>query len=119
LKQKCVAQGVKREPKREIYKVSPFFDTRKVPIHRLMERLEVTKYDTHPEFYPDEIAVKEVKILLKQHLGEPAEPVVAVGDLVKRGEVIGEIPEGVLGARIHASIDGTVKSVGEDQIVIG
>jgi Na+-translocating ferredoxin:NAD+ oxidoreductase RnfC subunit len=119
LKQKCVAQGVKREPKREIYKVSPFFDTRKVPIHRLMERLEVTKYDTHPEFYPDEIAVKEVKILLKQHLGEPAEPVVAVGDLVKRGEVIGEIPEGALGARIHASIDGTVKSVGEDQIVIG
>ena len=118
LKQKCLAEGVKRKAKRETYKVSPFFDNRKVPVKRLMERLEVTKYDTHPEFYGAEIQVAKVKIPLKQHLGEPAVSVVAAGDSVKKGEIIGEIPEGALGARVHASIDGTVTAVDDKNIVI-
>ena len=38
----------------------------------------------------------------------PAEPVVQVGDRVSKGQLIADIPEGKLAARIHASIDGTV-----------
>jgi Na+-translocating ferredoxin:NAD+ oxidoreductase RnfC subunit len=118
LKQKCLAEGVKREAKRETYRVSPFFDNRKVPLQRLMERLEVMKYDTHPKFYSEKIQVRQVQILLQQHLGEPAKPVVGEGDSVKKGDVIGEIPEGALGARVHASIDGTVSAVDEKHIII-
>ena len=118
LKQKCLAEGVKREPKRESYKVSPFFDTRKVPVHRLMERLEVVKYDTHPEFTTDEVRANKVNILLQQHLGQPSLPVIAKGDRVKKGDLIAEIPEGALGARIHASIDGTVSAVDDEKIII-
>jgi Na+-translocating ferredoxin:NAD+ oxidoreductase RnfC subunit len=118
LKQKCLAEGVKREPKRETYKVSPFFDNRKVPVRRLMERLEVMKYDTHPEFCTEEIQIRQVTIPLKQHLGETALPVVAVDDSVKRGDVIGEIPEGALGARVHASINGAVSAVDDKKITI-
>ena len=118
LKQKCLAEGVKREVKRETYRVSPFFDNRKVPLQRLMERLEVMKYDPHPAFYPEEIKVRQVKILLSQHLGEAALPVVAQGDQVQKGDVVGEIPEGALGARVHASISGTVSAVDEKQVVI-
>ncbi len=118
LKQKCLAQGIKRAPKRDTYKVSPFFDTRKVPVQRLMERLEVIKYDTHPEFYAAEIQIRKVNILLQQHLGKPSLPVVEEGDRVKKGDLIGEIPEGALGARVHASIDGTVAAVDEKRIVI-
>jgi Na+-translocating ferredoxin:NAD+ oxidoreductase RnfC subunit len=118
LKKKCLAEGVKREPKRETYKVSPFFDTRKVPVHRLMERLEVIKYDTRPEFATDEIQVNKVNILLQQHLGKPSLPVVARGDRVKKGDLIAEIPEGALGARIHASIAGTVSSFDDQRITI-
>jgi Na+-translocating ferredoxin:NAD+ oxidoreductase RnfC subunit len=118
LKKKCQAEGVKREAKRETYRVSPFFDNRKVPLQRLMQRLEVMKYDTHPAFYPEEIKVRQVKILLSQHLGEPALPVVAQGDQVQKGDVVGEIPEGALGARVHASIDGTVSAVDDKQVVI-
>ena len=33
------------------------------------------------------------------------------GDRVRRGDVVGEIPEKALGARIHASIDGVVSAV--------
>jgi Na+-translocating ferredoxin:NAD+ oxidoreductase RnfC subunit len=117
VKQELLNQGVKREPKRENYQVSAFKDTRKVPLKRLMERLEVTRYDTHPPFYGDEIKVRKVSIPLQQHIGKPAAPVVQPGDRVKKGDLIGEIPEGSLGARVHASIDGSVESVG-DHIVI-
>jgi len=55
---------------------------------------------------------------LQQHLGEAAKPVVGKGDRVKKGDVIGEIPEGALGARIHASIDGTVTAIDAKQIEI-
>jgi Na+-translocating ferredoxin:NAD+ oxidoreductase RnfC subunit len=37
--------------------------------------------------------------------------VVQAGDRVRRGGLIGEIPESALGARVHASIDGVVASV--------
>jgi Na+-translocating ferredoxin:NAD+ oxidoreductase RnfC subunit len=117
VKQKLLKEGVKREPKRETYQVSPFNETRKIPLKRLMERLEVTKYDTHPPFYEDEIQVDKVCIPLQQHIGQPALPVVKEGDRVKKGDLIGEIPEGALGARVHASIEGTVESVGESIVI--
>jgi Na+-translocating ferredoxin:NAD+ oxidoreductase RnfC subunit len=117
VKRKLLKEGVKREPKRETYQVSLFNDTRKIPLKRLMERLEVTKYDTHPPFYENDIQVGQVAIPLQQHLGKPAVAVVQAGDRVKKGDLIGEIPEGALGARVHASIDGTVKEVGESIVI--
>ncbi|MFO7713833.1 4Fe-4S dicluster domain-containing protein [Desulfosarcina sp.] len=117
VKRKLLSEGVKREPSREVYQVSRFFNTRKIPLKRLMERLDVSTYDTHPPFYEDEIHIRQVSIPLQQHLGKPAEPVVQVGDKLKKGDLIGEIPKGALGARMHASIDGTVTSVG-DHIII-
>jgi len=117
VKQKLLQDGVKREPKRETYQVSPFNSTRKIPIKRLMERLEVTRYDIHPPFREEDIRVSRVAIPLKQHLGQPAVPVVQAGDRVKKGDLIGEIPAGALGARVHASIDGKVASVGENIVI--
>jgi len=117
VKRKLLKQGVKREPKRETYRVSPFNDSRKIPLTRLLERLDVTRYVSHPPFYEEDMRVKRVIIPLQQHLGKPAEAVVGQGEKVKRGDLIGEIPEGALGARVHASINGTVLSVG-DQVVI-
>ncbi|MBI4811039.1 MAG: hypothetical protein HY800_06295 [Ignavibacteriales bacterium] len=40
-----------------------------------------------------------------------------VGEKVKCGQCIGEIPEGKLGARIHASIAGVVKSINESVVI--
>jgi Na+-translocating ferredoxin:NAD+ oxidoreductase RnfC subunit len=117
IKQKLLKEGIKREPRRETYQVSPFNETRKIPLRRLMERLEVTRYDTHPPFYGDAIEIKRVSIPLQQHLGKPAVAVVRPGDRVKKGDLIGEIPEGALGARVHASIEGKVESV-DERIVI-
>ena len=51
-----------------------------------------------------------VSIPLSQHIGAPAVPVVAVGDAVKVGQVIGVVENG-LGCPVHASVSGTVKEI--------
>lgn len=117
IKRMLLKKGVKRESKRESYQVSMFNDTRKIPLQRLMQRLAVSKYDAHPPFYPDDIQVNKIRVPLQQHIGRPAEPIVKAGDRVKKGDLVGEIPEGVLGARVHASIDGVVESVGEHIVI--
>lgn len=47
---------------------------------------------------------------MAQHLGSPANPLVAVGDYVKIGQKIGEA-SGFISANIHSSVCGTVKSI--------
>ena len=117
IKQKVLSQDVKREAPRKTYQVSTFKETRKIPLKRLMQRLDVSQYDFPLPFYENEIRVNEVSIPLQQHIGKPAVPVVKTGDRVKKGDLIGEIPEKMLGARVHASIDGVVTSVGNNIII--
>jgi len=49
---------------------------------------------------------------LGAHVGAPAEPLVSVGEAVRRGQPLAEIPLGKLGARVHAAVDGRVTEVG-------
>ena len=53
-----------------------------------------------------------VVIPLSMHLGAPANPVVAAGDSVKVGQVIGEAA-GFISAPVHSSVSGTVVAVEE------
>jgi Na+-translocating ferredoxin:NAD+ oxidoreductase RnfC subunit len=59
-----------------------------------------------------------VRIPLQQHIGAPAGPVVSVGDRVAAGDLVACIPEGKLGANVHASIAGRITSVGEGVVEI-
>lgn len=59
---------------------------------------------------------KIYKLLLKQHIGAPDSPIVKEGDMVKRGALIAE-PTG-LGANIHASVSGKIRSVTAEYIEI-
>ena len=49
-------------------------------------------------------------ISVSQHLGAPAEPVVAKGDTVKVGQLIAKA-SGFISANIHSSVSGTVTAV--------
>lgn len=53
---------------------------------------------------------RTVAIPLKQHLGVPCRPVVAPGDTVSAGQLIGVNDQG-LSARVHASISGTILAI--------
>ena len=47
---------------------------------------------------------------LEQHVGEPAQPVVDIGDRVLKGQTVAE-PDGEMGVPIHASTSGTVVAI--------
>ena len=90
---------------------------RKVPMERLMSRLDLTKYNKEAPLQDEVVAVKNVQILLSQHIGAPAVPVVAVGDQVQKGQLIAE-PASGLSVAIHASITGKVTEVTERYVTI-
>lgn len=62
--------------------------------------------------------VGRVMIPLKQHIGAPCQPVVQPGERVERGQLIGQVPEGALGAPVHASIGGVVCQVTDHMILV-
>ena len=55
---------------------------------------------------------------LRQHIGAPATPVVAEGDIVTKGQLIGLMDEGKLGANVHASISGKVSQLSDNFVKI-
>lgn len=63
----------------------------------------------HVPITPLALPVPLVTLPMSQHVGAPCKPVVAVGDQVAVGQVVGE-PAG-LGAPIHASVSGKVVAV--------
>lgn len=105
--------------KRADFEPHPTRDYRLVPTRRLIARLGLT--DWQDQICPlDEADYRpqRVRIPLQQHIGAPASPTVSVGDRVAAGDVVGRIPEGKLGANVHASIAGRVASVGEGAVEI-
>ncbi|MFW5489818.1 MAG: proline reductase-associated electron transfer protein PrdC [Desulfovibrio sp.] len=57
------------------------------------------------------------KLPLKQHIGAPDEPVVKIGETIRRGAVVARAKG--LGADIHASVSGRVIDISETFIEIG
>jgi electron transport complex protein RnfC len=54
---------------------------------------------------------KKLVIPLRQHIGNPAKPVVEVGNRVLKGQLIGAA-DGYISAAVHASSSGTVTAIG-------
>jgi Na+-translocating ferredoxin:NAD+ oxidoreductase RnfC subunit len=120
MKRELAAAGWKNEVHHRA-DLSPddFREGRLVPTERLVARLGVGTYHAWPVAWDEsEVRADRVAISLKQHIGVPAQPVVAEGDMVSIGQLIAAPPEGKLGASIHASIAGRVSSVGDKTVVI-
>ena len=112
-------QKLRYERKTEEYETRAAREYRKVPSKRLVARLGLTAYDCKAPMVDTDLKVNNVHIALGQCVGAPCEPVVAVGDHVEAGQMIGKIQEGKLGAPIHASISGKVLSITDRYIEIG
>lgn len=110
LKAKLAAAGVPR-PAPATRPERVFGPLRRVPLPRLVARLGLTAYDRPAPIRPFERQSRRLVVPLRQHAGAPARPVVAAGDRVAPGALLGERPEGKLGARVHAGAAGRVVEV--------
>ncbi len=57
-------------------------------------------------------------LALRQHRGHPAEPVVAVGDRVRKGQLVARAAAAAPSAALHASSSGLVRAI-EERAVLG
>jgi Na+-translocating ferredoxin:NAD+ oxidoreductase RnfC subunit len=90
---------------------------RRLPMSRLVRKLGLANLLDQAPLRDVRVSPRRVRIPLRQHAGVAAEPTARVGQRVKEGDCLGEIPKGKLGAPVHASIDGRVLSVA-DAVVI-
>lgn len=95
-----------------------FMEARKVPVSRLANKIDVARYMGKHRFAGDFPAPARVVIPLRQHIGAPAVPAVVPGDRVEIGALLGEIPEGKMGARVHSSIRGIIEAVHSDRVEV-
>jgi len=109
--------GIKFIQQKEV-KVHPIKEGRRVPLKQLIMKLNLLDYDVEAPFSLKNISISKVRIPLQQHIGKPAQSIVKKGESVKEGQTIGKIPDGNLGANIHASINGKIKEVTEEVISI-
>ncbi len=118
IKDELARLGIKNPHTRSELKVNEFRQFRKVPVSRLKTRLEIDKYGSPAPMSEFNTEVESIRIYLSQHIGVPCVPVLSEGAEVKRGDLVADIPEGKLGAKIHSSIDGRISRIEPDHIVI-
>jgi Na+-translocating ferredoxin:NAD+ oxidoreductase RnfC subunit len=111
-------KGVKWVNNKEKFEASSIRDYRKIPTNRLAWRLHLDEYVNQTLKEGEEIIPSKVEIPLKQNIGAAAEPIVSLGEKVFKGQKIGEVKEGNMGANIHASIDGVIADIKDGRIVI-
>jgi Na+-translocating ferredoxin:NAD+ oxidoreductase RnfC subunit len=104
------AAGLKFVQTRPV-EVHPMKEYRRVPLSQLRRRLQIEEYEKPAPFQEVECRPAMVRIKMLQHTGQPAVPVVEAGARVKRGQMVGRVEDGKLGAHVHSSIDGKVRKV--------
>ena len=110
-------EGIKHTPKTS-FTADPMRPYRQIPSGRLIARLGLKKYNRPAPLTDEVLSVDTVAISLHDHVGAPAVPSVSPGEAVKKGQCIADVPEGSLGAPVHASIDGVIESVTDTHIFI-
>jgi Na+-translocating ferredoxin:NAD+ oxidoreductase RnfC subunit len=109
--------GMKPDRSREV-KAHPMRDGRRVPIKALVRRLAVGEYEHPAPYVAETVRPRRVELPLRQGAGAPNQAVVRVGERVRAGQALGEIPGGALGAILHAPFGATVEAIDSATIAL-
>ena len=93
-------------------------DYARLPMSRLLARLDLVRYNVPAPLDEREIVPKRVKLPLSQHIGAPARAVVSEGERVARGQCVAAVEDDQLGADIHTPICGMVVQATDTYIMI-
>jgi len=111
------AAGLKFVQQRPV-EVHPMKEYRRVPLANLRRRLQIEEYEKETPYQEVAFQPESVRVKMRQHAGEAATPVVRQGQKVKAGQPLGRVQEGRMGAHVHSSIDGKVRSVSPECVEI-
>lgn len=117
VKKERAAMGLRFEHDGSEVTSRPEGEYRKISADRIIARIGLSKYKYVPVADCINLSASKVKLMLRQHIGQPASPIVKNGDHIKAGQVIARVAADKMGANIHASINGIV-SILDDAIVI-
>ena len=90
-------------------------------IEKFLHKLNDPRWGVHPDDHKRPAADAPLRVLplpaklympLLQHVGQPARPIVLVGQKVLKGQLLAE-PQGRISAPVHASSSGTISAIGE------
>jgi len=118
IKSKLALMQIKNSHNRKDLHVNEFRQYRKVPVGRLVKRMEVERFDKKTELCSFTKIPEYVKLYLLQHIGARSIPEVSAGDAVDEGQIVASIPEGKIGSVIHSSIKGRVTEITGDYILV-
>lgn len=119
LKEQLAKNNIKNPyNKKKVTKPHSMYKYRRAPIEKLLNKIDVKRFEHPAKLKEIEPNIKHVRIDLKQHIGVPAEPVVYLNKKVKKGDIIAKIPDNKLGANIHSSITGIITEITEKYIEI-
>lgn len=118
LKTTMKESGVKNSCNNKPQNAHPFREIKKYPVSKLIRKLGLVEYDQDSPIEYEQMSTKKVSILLNQNIGAPSKVIVNIGDTVKKGDLIGIIPENSLGSNIHSSIDGIIEDVQKNMVII-
>jgi Na+-translocating ferredoxin:NAD+ oxidoreductase RnfC subunit len=112
-------KGFSKEELNNVFRdVHPVRNEREIPISILYQRLGVKPYDRKAHYIENGKSIDNVIIPLINNMGSNASAIVKVGELVKKGSVIGSVPEDKMGTPVHSSIDGKVTKITDTSIYI-
>ena len=97
--------------------VHPLKDYRGVPTQRLVRKLGLHQFKEEAPLSTLKVEPNTVSIPLQQHIGAPPIPVVREGDELRVGDLLAKADETQLSVPVHASINGTVRAVGQTIVI--
>ncbi len=116
--QKAELRAKGERPSFELKEAPPLAEIHQAPSGRVLARIHASQYDIPVPEEAIPVTTPLACIPLKQHIGAPAALCVTAGNRVQRGDPIGKMADGALGADVHASICGTVERADADMVVI-
>lgn len=99
--------------------VDRFNQQKKLSSNRLKTKLDIKDIDIKPDFIGDSKYIGDLKVQLRQHIGQVATSIVNVGDSVTKFQKIADVSKDKLGLPIHSPVNGVIKEVSENFILIG
>jgi Na+-translocating ferredoxin:NAD+ oxidoreductase RnfC subunit len=111
-------RGVKFPRTEKEYHDHPMRIYRRITPERLIRRYELSKYSKKIPLEIRSLETWKVRIPTQQHLGKAATPVVNEGDYVQLNQLIADVTDDALGARLFSSIEGRVTYIGPEAVVI-